>query len=91
MPDPDSGDVSRRSAPVVRGSMPATPSATDGGRARFDITPDQVWQAHAPPPPPTPAQESRAFFAPLLRVAVITAALLYGSIALGFAAWAWLH
>lgn len=83
--------MTERREPAARRSVPAERPDADGGRARFDITPDQVWQPGPPAPPPSPAEERRGFWAPLMRVALITAALLYGSIALGFAAWTWLR
>ncbi len=76
---------------VVRSPTPAPRPEADGGRARFDITPDQVWQSGRPAPPPSPEQDSRAFFAPLARVAVISAALIYGAIGAGVALWLWLR
>lgn len=58
-------------------------------RDTINVRPEDVWQPR--PPGSEPRWALRSFFAPILRVVVISALLLYGLLALGTALWAWLR
>ena len=55
---------------------------------RVPVGPDDVWQPGAPG---RPRWAHRSFFAPILAVVALSAAMLYGLLTLGVLAWRWLR
>lgn len=81
---------------VVRTDRIRPPAANDDAQSsvgepmrRIEVSADQVFQRE-PPGPPLPWRE-RSFSAPVLMVIAISAALLYGAIALVALVWSWLR
>lgn len=64
----------------------ALPPPREGERREIDVAPEDVFQPRRGPPFP-PRWAERSFFAPILTVVAISAALLYGVLLLLGAVW----
>ena len=75
--------MSRRLAPPAPPGAPAVRdgSASGGEPVKVVVTPSEVWPAPRAPAPPGPEPARQTFYAPLVLVIVVSAALLTATMA----------
>lgn len=88
LPAVDERDKARQAGRDERDSQVDKLDEQDGGRREIDVKPEEVWQ---PSPIPEPRWAHRSFFAPIVLVVAISAALVYGAVLLLGGLWAWLR